>query len=186
MLSFPSPLLTDCKQSATVSWSMPRSRGRVSGGCSCQWCSFALKDLLRVSELGGGLPANPPPSPSARHFPRAALCWRPSGCQTNRLGAAFNFHLSHWCKLIACAEGPVGSADPLTSAAPGMLLAAWGAITTQRPRLPCTHLLLATETCAGGEGGRALLCCNSGHRTRQRSFPSLAPPVDAKHLMTAL
>lgn len=43
---------------------------------------------------------------------------------------------------------------------------------------PCACLLLATESCAGHR--RALLCHSSGHWTRQRSFPSLAPPVDAK------
>lgn len=43
------------------------------------------------------------------------------------------------------------------------------------------YLLLATETRAGGGQGRAFLCPGSGHRTRQKSFPTLAPTGDAEH-----
>lgn len=59
----PPPLLTDYKQSATVCCSMPHSGRGINGGCSCQWHSFARKDLLRVSEPGGEVLWQPPLPP---------------------------------------------------------------------------------------------------------------------------
>jgi len=89
-----------------------------------------------------------PPPPIYKTFPPAAFCRRLSGCQIDCLSAEFNFHSSRWCKLIAYAEGPVGWADPLTSAVPGILSAAWGAVTARAP-----HLLRASA---------------AGHRTLRR------------------